>query len=304
MNRVNWSGSFPAIMTPFHRDGAINVELLRENVELTISEGASGIVASGHFGEAHLMSSDDRLAVITTVLEVASGAVPIIAGTGGIQSDEVAALTASAAAAGAAGAMIETPYFMTPTEDEIAEHFSFIASRTELPIMLYNNPRRAGAWLTPSMTSQLADIPTVVAIKDSSNDVAHFMKLLDMTSDRLRVFLGPARLFGFAAITCGAAGFVDGLSQVCGRQSFELYDAAFRGDVSRAKEIQMQQFRVGGLLYGAPNTAPATFKDAMNRLGRPGGFARRPLKHLNKADSDALLAALLREGVEPLARSV
>ena len=108
-HRVSWQGSFPAIVTPFTKDGEIDEALLRANINMTIDEGAHGVVVCGHFGEAHLMNDDERDRVIAIGVEEVAGRVPAIAGTGGISTAEVIRRTKWAKESGAVGAMIEAP---------------------------------------------------------------------------------------------------------------------------------------------------------------------------------------------------
>ena len=107
--RVSWEGSFPAIVTPFTRDGEVDEALLRANVSMSIEEGSHGLVVCGHNGEAHLMTADERKRVVAVAVEAGAGRVPVIAGTGGINTHDVIRMTRDAKDVGADGAMIEPP---------------------------------------------------------------------------------------------------------------------------------------------------------------------------------------------------
>lgn len=296
-----WRGSFPAIATPFTADGEIDERLVRANVNLTVSDGVHGLVMAAHNGEAHLMSMPERQRVIAIGVDETAGRIPVVAGAGGIATRDVIAMTRFAREAGAVAALIEPPYFITPKDDDIVRHFAAVSDAVDLPIWLYNNPSRAGVSLTPELTDRLANLTNIVAIKDSSADFVQVTRLLQTVGDRMSVFIGNARLFGFAGVTMGAAGFVDGLPQVAGRRAVELYDFAVARDVERGQACQAELFRIGEALYRAPGTFPATMKDAMNLLGRPGGYPRPPLYPMQGEDLARLERTLRENGCVPLA---
>ena len=136
--RVSWEGSFPANVTPFTKSGDIDEALLRQNVRMTLDEGAHGIVVCGHNGEAHLMTPEERKRVIAVSVEEVNGRIPVIAGTGAIATDVVIRQTKDAKDVGADGAMIEPPYFMKPKPADTIAHYARITDAVDIPIMVYN----------------------------------------------------------------------------------------------------------------------------------------------------------------------
>ena len=298
-HRVSWQGSFPAIVTPFTKDGDIDEALLRANINMTIDEGAHGVVVCGHFGEAHLMNDDERDRVIAIGVEEVAGRVPAIAGTGGISTAEVIRRTKWAKEAGAVGAMIEAPYFMLTKPADTLAHYACVTDAVDLPIKVYNNPRRATATLTVDMFESLAEMANIVSIKESSGDMELVMHLIQRVGDRLRIFIGPARKLGFAAIIMGAHGFVDGNPQFVGRRAHQLYDLAMARDHEQGVPLQHFLMRCGQLIYESAGTDPATIKDAMRYLGRPGGWPRSPLRAMEGEDLARFHAALDDLGLTP-----
>lgn len=300
-HRVSWAGSFPAIVTPFAQDGALDEALIRANVKMTVNEGAHGLVICGHNGESHLMTDKEREQVITWAVEEVAGRIPVIAGTGHINTLDVIRLTKAATAAGADGALIEAPYFMRTKPADTVAHFARISDAVDIPIKLYNNPARAGIDLTVDIIDKLAEKANIVSIKDSMGSFERVMQLIQGVGDRVKVFIGPARLFGFAAIIMGADGFVDGNAQIAGRASTDLYDLAVARDHARGVPLQHQMFRVGQALFDSAGTPPATIKDGMRILGRPGGWPRPPLRAMEGDDlrrfEDALKATGLVAGM-------
>ncbi len=290
--RVFWQGSFPAVVTPFTKDGEIDEALYRANLRMTVEEGAHGVVVCGHFGEAHLMTDPERDRVIAIGIEEIAGRIPVIAGTGGIATHEVIRRTKAAKDLGADGAMIESPYFMNTMPDDTVAHYARITDAVDLPIKVYNNPRRKSAELTPDLMIRLAEMANVVSMKDSKGDFDTVMQMIQGVGDRIRIFIGPARRFGFAAVLMGAHGFVDGGPQVAGRRANQLYELAVARDCERGVPLQHLLYRVGQIIYGFPGTEPATVKDAMRLMGRPGGWPRPPLQPLEPDDMRRFEAAL------------
>ncbi|MDA0675582.1 MAG: dihydrodipicolinate synthase family protein [Proteobacteria bacterium] len=299
--RVDWQGSFPAICTPFTKDGALDEKAIRANVRMTVDEGAHGMVICGHNGEAHLMSDDERTRVTAWACEEVNGRIPVIAGTGHINTNDVIALTKAAKSVGANGAMVEAPYFMTPKKPDILTHYQRISDACDLPIKVYNNPSRAGCDITPEMLVTLAERANIASIKDSMGNYERIMQLIQAVGDRLRVFIGPARLFGFAGVTMGAHGFVDGLPQIAGRAATRLYELAAARNDAEGVPLQHRLFRLGHVMFHSAGTPPSTTKDAMRILGRPGGWPRAPLQAMEGQDlrklEDALKSLSLVKGM-------
>ena len=298
--RVGWKGSFPAIVTPFTRDGALDEATIRANVSLTVEEGAHGLVIVGHNGEAHLMNEAERERVTAIAVEEVNGRIPVVAGTGEINTDTVIRQTRAAMAAGADGVMVEAPYFMRPRPDDIVAHYARISDACDIPIKMYNNPARAGIDLKPDTVAKCADMANIVSIKDSCGDFVRLMDYLQVLGERMLVFCGPARLYGYPAIAMGCAGFVDGLPQVTPK-AIALYDLAAANDAARGVPLQHDLFRLGQALNDAAGTAPATIKDAMRLLGRPGGWPRPPLRPMEGEDLRGLEATLVSLGLAPRA---
>ncbi len=295
--RVDWQGSFPAICTPFTKDGALDEKAIRANVRLTVEEGAHGLVICGHNGEAHLMSDDERTRVIAWAVEEVNGRIPVVAGTGHINTTEVIKLTKAAQGVGADGVMIEAPYFMTPKRPDVIAHYERISDACDIPIKVYNNPHRAGCDITPEVMLTLSERANIVSVKDSMGDFERIMKLIQTVGDRVRVFLGPARLFGYAGVVMGAAGFVDGLPQIAGREATKLYELAKAKNDAEGVPLQHRLFRLGQAMFHSAGTPPSTTKDAMRLLGRPGGWPRPPLQAMEGDNLRKLEKALKDLGI-------
>ena len=295
--KTSWRGSFPAIMTPFTRDFDIDEKLFLENVEMTVSEGNHGIIVGGHNGEAPMMTFEERCRIVELAAKQVRGRIPLLTGTGGIDTRQVVKLTQAVKELGANGVMIEPPYYMTPQTSDVLVHYQTISDTVDIPIMAYNNPRRVGIDLTPEIMEKVAAIKSVVAMKDSSFNFTQCLETISRVGDKIAVFVGPSFNFGLPGVVMGVAGYVDGIPQIMGNRAVQLFEASAKGDLKLAQEIQWQAYRLGKVLFQAEGTFPATVKDAMNLMGRPGGVPRPPLRPMTGAALERFKAGLASCGL-------
>ena len=282
--KVDWKGSYVAVVTPFTESGDIDERAFVENIKFLLQEGAHGLVVSGCTGESWALSADERIQLFRLAVNAAGPSVPVIAGTGGISTDAVIALSLRAKEAGAAGVMVLPPYYAMPGRAEVAAHFAAISDAVRAPILLYNMPRRTGINLTPDVLSQLVELEWIVAIKESSTDFIQLESTIRAVGDRINVFSGHSAERGVPALLMGAKGFVSSMeSQVMGRDAIAMYDLVRGSRLDEARTTQLKTLALDQAMRQI-GTFPANLKAAMNLLGRRGGFPRRPLLRLSAED--------------------
>lgn len=294
-----WRGAYAAVVTPFTKDGALDENALRANLELTVRDGAHGAMVGGQYGEGHSLSKSERIRLFNIAAETIAGRIVALAATGDISTQATIELTRAAEEAGLDGAMIEAPIFLQPRQSEVLGHFQAIAAATPLPIMLCNTPARVGFDMTTDFLADLLKIPNVIAIKHSGTDFQRILEMVERYGERLAVFIGPSRLYGWHGVLMGAAGFMDGLIQVVGRKPVELYDAAVARDMEAGIRLQRELFHLGEIIYSKLGTSPTVTKEAMRMLGRPGGWPRPPLLPLEAAAKHILRERLSGLGFLP-----
>ena len=155
---VDWHGPVPALVTPFDAAGNIDEAAFRRNVDLCIGYGMTGFVVNGCTGEFWAQTKEERKRVVEICVDATGGRVPVIAGTGGIRTEDVIELSEHAKAVGCDGIMILPPFFVRPCEDDIVAHYEAVSDAVEMPILLYNIPANAVNALTPELVSRLADV--------------------------------------------------------------------------------------------------------------------------------------------------
>lgn len=288
----------PAVTTPFTRDGRIDETSHADNLTRLLDAGATGFVVGGCTGEFWALTHEERKRLCSFSKEVVGDRGVILMGVGCITVDETVALSRHAESAGADGALIVPPYFVKLTDDELFRHYEDVSNRTGLPICLYNIPANAVNAITPALADRLAGLERVVAIKESSGDWANFYGTLIAVKDRLRVYCGPASVYGIPAVQQGADGLIDCFPNLWVADGLGMYGLAQSDDVARQREVQALGRRLtdlfvsfGGSLY------PAT-KAALNLMGLPGGgHVRAPLRDTEGETLKALEAGLRTYGL-------
>ncbi|UVK38808.1 4-hydroxy-tetrahydrodipicolinate synthase [Mesorhizobium sp. AR10] len=233
--RVGLNGAMTALVTPFS-NGEVDLPGLTTLLEWQIEQGIDGLVPCGTTGEAPTLSWEERLDVLARCVKVASGRVPVIAGTGTNNTEATVAFTTAAEAFGADAALIVTPYYNRPTQEGIYRHFEAIARKVRIPIIVYNVPARTGVDLSPETIERLAQIPTIIGIKDATGDLSRPSSLAAALGERFIQFSGhDSTSFGFN--TMGGRGTISVVSNVAPRLCVEMHDACRAGDHHSARAI-------------------------------------------------------------------
>jgi 4-hydroxy-tetrahydrodipicolinate synthase len=283
--KVDWQGNIVAVATPFTKTGEIDGAKFVANIELLMSEGANGIAVCGCTGEAWSVSPEERLHLFQLARQVLGSDVPLIGGTSGIAVDKVSELSRAAVEAGCDGALVMPPYYAVIGEREINAFFKDLSDSSQVPIFLYNMPKRTGINMTPSFIERLCELEWIVALKQSSSDFGELEATVDACGDLINVFAGHSAERGYAAVVIGCVGFVSSLeAQVMGREAIALYNLAMEGRVEEGRKVQQRTVALDKAMRKV-GTFPANMKAAMNLLGRPGGFCRRPLLDLDEIET-------------------
>lgn len=286
-------GVVPALTVPFDSERALDIESYAKLVEMVVNDGVDGLLINGCTGESWSLDADERMQVFRTSVEVARKRLPVVAGCSAISAREAIGKIRQAEKAGCDIAMVSPPWYVLPGKAEIMDYYAKVLDATELPVLLYNIPRRTGVHLTLDMVDQLADHPKVIAIKESSKDWGTLSSIIRKTRDRIGVFAGYASFFGLAALTEGAIGYMDSGTPVFRRESPAFYRAATSGDLATARRLQIEMAQMLEVFFGL-GTFPAAIKAALDILGRPGGYTRDPILPLNAAQRKTVEQALLR----------
>ncbi|HME37790.1 MAG TPA: dihydrodipicolinate synthase family protein [Steroidobacteraceae bacterium] len=231
-----WSGVFPAATTQFDRSLEVDLAATQNVQKALLQDGVHGLVLMGTVGEGNSLSAEEKRAVLGAAVEVGEGRVPVIAGVSEFTTAAAARFARDAERLGAAGLMVLPAMVYVPTPAELEHHFRAVAAATGLPIMLYNNPPSYRVNIDIPTLMRLADVPNIVAIKESAPDSRRFTDLINAFGERFVLFAGLDD-FAFEGLTLGAKGWVSGLTNAFPVESLRLYTALVNGDLEQARRI-------------------------------------------------------------------
>jgi 4-hydroxy-tetrahydrodipicolinate synthase len=290
---IKWTGTMTALVTPFTRDGQVDEDAFRRNIELLIQDGVHGVVVTGHTGEFWSLTVDEWKALFRAAMEQVRGRVTVIGGTTAIATRQVIEMSAYARELGMDGVMFTPPYYVLPTPTDIIAHYQSVSDAVDIPILIYNIPHVTGVNVTTELLLRLSDIERVVAVKESAHDFMPLIEMVRAVGDRIRVFAGYSALRGLPAIAMGVDGFISVAdTQVMGREGVDLFTLSREGKIEEARAIQYRCVRLIEALNKTQGTFPAPLKAAMNLVGRPGGYPHDPVLPLTPAQAERLSATL------------
>ncbi len=291
MAGLNLEGVYVPNVTPFDEKGEIQYDALGELIEYWIGAGVSGIVANASTGESPYLSREELTSMLGFVLEKVDGRVQVIAGTGAMATRETIEFTRDAKNAGAGGALITTPYFYRPSEEELYRHYAAVLSAVDLPSIIYNVPKFTGYSIAPKTIARIADdCSDLAGVKDSSGSPGNMAEIIRLCGDRIACLSGAADMF-LPTLSLGGRGAVLAIANVVPGTCVELYKAFRNGDIATAGKRQRTASHVNNVLV-ASFPQVAAIKSALNRMGYGAGAPRQPLLPLNEAQEKAAAEAL------------
>jgi len=285
-----FKGSIVAIVTPF-KNGAVDVEKLRELVDFQIENGTDAIVACGTTGESSTLDNEEHLNVIKIVFDQAKGRVPVIAGTGSNSTAEAIHLTREAKEIGVAGVLLVTPYYNKPTQEGLYLHYTAIADAVEIPQILYNVPGRTGVNLLPETVARLAGHKNIVAIKEATGSLQQASEVMALCGDQIDVFSGDD-FITFPMMACGAKGVISVTANIMPKAIGDLTDAFYAGDLDKARKLHLDTLKISNAMFIESNPVPV--KTALALMGKCSDEVRLPLAPMSAANK-AKLEAIMKE---------
>lgn len=263
-----------AMITPFQADGRLDESGLKTLIDHLLATGTTAIVASGTTGESPTLSHDEKLRLFELTVQHVAGRVPVLAGTGGNNTETSLTLSREAVEIGVDGLLLVSPYYNRPSQDGLYAHFRTIAEAAQVPVMLYNIPGRTGVNIDTGTILKLAELPNVVAVKEASGNFAQIAQIAAEKPDDFFLYSGDDK-FTLPMMALGGFGIVSVASHVVGPEMSEMIAAFVEGNVREAAVWSGRLLPIFETLFQAPNPAP--LKAAMEFLGLPGGTVRLPL---------------------------
>ncbi len=280
-------GSFVALVTPYSK-GEVDLKKVKELVDFHVKNGTTGICPIATTGEGPVLTHDEKVAIVKTVVETAKGKALVFPGTGTYNTAESIELTKMAQELGADGALMVTPYYNKPTQEGLYRHYEAAAKAVRIPIMLYNVPGRTGVSMAPETTARLSKIKNIIALKDASGNVEQVTMVRNLCD--IQILSGEDSLT-FPIITLGGVGVVSVAANIIPRQVADLVAATLKGDLDKGRQIHERYFELFKNLFIETNPIPV--KTALKKMGMYNGEMRLPMCEIT-AGSDERLEKTLR----------
>ncbi|RDW17785.1 4-hydroxy-tetrahydrodipicolinate synthase [Oceanobacillus chungangensis] len=288
---MNFGRLLTAMVTPFASDNKIDFEQTTKLIEYLLDNGTEGLIVAGTTGESPTLTHEEKVDLFKHVVQVVDKRVPVIAGTGGNNTQASISLTKEAESCGVDGILLVTPYYNKPNQRGLYEHFKMIASETALPIMLYNIPGRSVINMNAETVIQLSKIDNIVSLKEAGVDLDQVATIIEKTDDNFSVYSGNDSMT-LPMLAIGANGVVSVSSHVIGNEMKEMIDLFFEGNVKESASLHRELVPVMTGLFSSPSPTPVKAALAIN--GMSVGSVRLPLVDLTDNEIAKLNSLLNR----------
>lgn len=274
-------GIVAAMVTSMHDDESLNFQEIENQVNRQIAAGVDGVFCLGTNGEAYILSEDEKLRIIETVVKAADGRVPVYAGTGMPGTADTIRLSKKAKELGADVLSVISPYFAAISQDEIYNHYAELASAVDMPIVMYNMPARTGNNIAPDTVARLSKVDGIVGVKDSSGNFDNMKQYIELTDPETFSVLSGNDALILWNLLAGGAGGITAVANIYPEVMVSIYKYFMQGDLEAAKTAQDSIRPIRNCFkFGNPNTVTKT---AARIAGNPVGPCRRPFCSLSDA---------------------
>jgi len=296
-------------LTPFKENGKLDIEGLKDNTSFLVEKGKDKglvLVPTGSTGEHYAMLDDERKEVIKTVVDVANGKVPVIAGTGHSGTFPTIEYSKYAQDVGADGVMVVLPYYHVPEEEGLYQHYAKISEALDIGILIYNNADVSKIYIKPSLMKRIVEnIPNIIGVKENTPYIATLYEHVKTVGDKVPILQGRGEWWFAATVFLGVRGYISGYANFMPEICLDLLKAGLNGDYSKVKEIikkldPYEEFITKMCNKYGPTTTILPYpyvssymiygvmKSTIDMLGLKGGRMRLPLLDLKEEDEKEL----------------
>jgi len=294
MGKMKFEGLMPAIITPMDKDGGIDFEGLKKNVEFYIDAGCTGIVANGSTGEAVNLNREERIAVIKKVVEVVRGKVKVIAGAGAPTTNVTLQYTKDAMDAGADAVLVITPFNAIPNKEGLYLHYKKVAE-VGIPVIMYNLPQHTGVEIDLETMGRLVKLDNIVGLKESSGNLSYFAEVIRCFSEDITPISGCDDLI-LQTLSMGVPALILALGNIAPKMIIEIINAVKNNDFVSAREKYYKILPIARAI-GDSVHFPAPVKEAVRLLGRPSGPPRLSTLPVSQEESEEIRKKLIYAGL-------
>jgi len=289
-----FTGSCTAIVTPYH-NGSIDYDKMAEYIEFQYEGGTSALVVCGTTGESATQTIAEHEQLVDFCVKKNAGRMKIIAGIGSNDTNTAFELATAAKASGADGTLMVTPYYNKTSQRGLVQHFTYVADRVDIPMVLYNVPSRTSIGIAAETYKILSEHPNINGTKEASGDFSLISRTLKLCGDDLNIWSGNDDNT-LALMAMGGKGVISVFTNILPKPMAELCDLCLKGDFAAARVIHNKYSNLFHDLFIETNPIPV--KTAMNLMGMDAGELRLPLWEMAPANVEKLKATLLEVGVE------
>lgn len=282
-------GSIVALITPFHEDGGVNYDKLRELVHWHIEEGTDGICILGTTAETPALSVTERDRIVEVSIEAANKRIPIIVGSGSNNTMVAKEQSIKYERMGADGLLVITPYYNKTNKAGMIHHFTEIADAVSIPVILYNVPGRTGCSLTYEALEELSQHKNIAGIKEASGDISFVTKIARLAGENFALYSGNDDMI-VPLMAVGGSGVISVAANIIPGEMHRLTTAYLDGDVELAKAVQLKYLEFINALFIETNPIP--IKEAMNLKGMNVGKYRLPLYEMEGCTKEYLIKTM------------
>ena len=292
---MNLQGSIVALITPF-KEGNVDEASLRRLIKWHLEKGTSAILVLGTTGEAATLDLEERKKVMEIALEEAKGKVPLIVGTGTNNTEKVLSLTKMAEEMGFDAALVVTPYYNKPSQEGLYRHYTYIASKVSIPLILYNVPGRTGVNMLPETTERLSKVENIIAIKEACGDLKQISEVIRRCASDSFVVLSGDDFTAYPTVAVGGKGVISVVANIIPGEMAEFMKLALEEKMNEAADIHLKYFPLFKAMFIETNPVPVkTALWLMGKIETPE--VRLPLAPMQEANLEKLKAVLKDYGL-------
>lgn len=288
-----FTGSGVALITPFDENGEVNYSRLREILEFHVINHTDAIIVTGTTGEGSTLNDEEKISVIEFTVNIINNRIPVIAGTGSNDTRHAAEFSKRVERLGVDGLLVVTPYYNKGNENGIYEHYKAIAEGVKIPIIMYNVPSRTGVNLSIQLLKRLAQIENITALKEASGNISYVAEVAREVPE-IDIYSGNDDMV-VPVLSLGGKGVISVSANIIPDISHNMTVSFLKGDVKKARELQLKYNDLVNALFLETNPAP--IKEAMNFLGYEVGNCRLPLGVMEEANRRKLTDILIAHEV-------
>ena len=290
MKKRIFTGAGVAILTPMHEDGSINYDEFKKLIDWQIENGTDAVIVCGTTGECATMTEEEHIDCIRFAKEYVNGRVPVIAGAGSNDTAFAVQMVKECEKIGVDGLLVVTPYYNKTSQRGLIAHYKAVAAATSLPIIMYSVASRTGVNILPATCKELSKVENIVAIKEASGNIDQVTEIKALCGDDLDVYSGEDGIIT-PILSVGGIGVISVLSHLCPRETHEICQKYFDGDVKGSAALQLKYHDLVKALFSDVNPIPV--KAAMNLMGWNVGHCRMPLIDM-APEAEEKLAQVMR----------